>query len=322
MGRDARNAQPVSRTQDFSVIIAVRDGAATIGRAIGSVLGQTHRPLEVIVVDDGSTDETPQVLSKLGSQITVLTCPPRGVSAARNAGIEASRGEWVAFLDADDVYYPERLRWHAEWIRRDARLDFLTGDFEYRLPDGELIGRSMESTPVGRALLRRSGGEKRMLMESGDLAGFVEEHFGDTHTLSVPRKTLIELGGYPTGFVVAEDTHLLIRLCAASRRVGVVGEPLAIYYLHSDSATRRDPLRSNRSAVAAMEDLRGQLPVSAREVRRGLRGRLRRSRLHLAYVLLGQGRRAAAVRAVLPNLITTPLRGPRDVVSIARGVKK
>src|ERR1051325_2823539 len=130
----------------ISVVIPVYNGADTIARAIKSVLEQTYSPLECIVVDDGSTDDTGKVVASFGARVGYLRQANAGVSAARNAGVSRARGDWLAFLDADDWYYPDRLRWHANWIARDPSLDFLTGDYEYRQPDGGLISRSMPIT--------------------------------------------------------------------------------------------------------------------------------------------------------------------------------
>ena len=139
---------------NISVIIAVYNGAATIRRAIESVLLQTYAACELIIVDDGSTDCTASVVTEFGDRITYIHQPNAGVSAARNAGAERAGSDWLAFLDADDWYYPDRLKWHAEWIARDSNLDFLTGDYDYRRPDGSFISRSMEITEVGQTCWR------------------------------------------------------------------------------------------------------------------------------------------------------------------------
>ena len=305
---------------DFSVIIAVRDGASTIGRAIESVLSQSRPARELIVVDDGSTDDTASVVARYGKDVRYLFQPNAGVSAARNRGAELASGTWLAFLDADDWYYADRLRWHAEFIARDRSLDFLTGDYEYRRPDGTLISRSMELTEAGRALLERARGEREVIMKARDMTAFIENHFGDTHTLSVPRDAFMGLKGYPLGRPVCEDVNLLIRLCAISRRVGVVCEPMAVYLIHEGSATRTDPLRSQQWSVEALLPLGAALAGASDEVRLGYRRRLRRARLNLAYALVRRRMRLQALRAVLRSFGEDPgLATLRDVASIARG---
>src|SRR5437868_527193 len=93
----------------FTVIIAVYNGARTIHRAIEPVLAQSLPPYALIVVDDGSTDGTATVVKAFSAAVKYRYQPNAGVSAARNAGAAAANGEWLAFLDADDWYYPDRL---------------------------------------------------------------------------------------------------------------------------------------------------------------------------------------------------------------------
>src|ERR1700736_4120167 len=93
-----------------SVIIPVRNGADTIARAIDSALAQDYEgSFEVVVANDGSTDRTAEILSGYGDRIKVATLEPSGVSAARNAAVNVARGEYIAFLDADDDWLPGKL---------------------------------------------------------------------------------------------------------------------------------------------------------------------------------------------------------------------
>jgi glycosyltransferase involved in cell wall biosynthesis len=93
-----------------SVIIPTYNRAALVAEAVASVLAQTWRDFEVLVVDDGSTDHTATALAPFAGQVRVVRRPSRGgVSAARNRGIAAARGQWLAFLDSDDLWLPEKL---------------------------------------------------------------------------------------------------------------------------------------------------------------------------------------------------------------------
>ncbi len=299
----------------FSVIIAVYNGAATLARAIDSVLNQTYPPHELIVVDDGSSDGTAQVVRAYGAPVRYIHQANAGVAAARNAGAQAASGDWLAFLDADDWYYPERLRCHAEWLQEDGEFDFLTGDYDYVTPAGGRISGSMEAHESGRRLL--AGGAVRTVMTADDLEPFVADHFGDTHTLSVPRRTFLELGGYPAGYKVCEDVFLLTKLCAASRRIGVVCLPLAAYVIHEGSATRKDPLAAQVENVRTLVALNTASSHFSSPVRRGVRRRLRTARQNLGYALVRKGRRAAALRAVAPTLVESPgFKGWRDMLSM------
>lgn len=304
----------------FSVIIPAWNAAETLACAIDSVLSQSWPAHEIIVVDDGSTDSTVEIAMGYGNRVKVIQQANGGVSRARNRGVEAASGNWLAFLDADDWYYPDRLRWHAEWILEDPGLDFLTGDYEYRDESNRLIGRSMEQHTSGKSMLEKAKGAERVLMEAGEFETFVADHFGDTHTLSVPRQTFLVLGGYPPGFKVCEDVHFLTRLCAASRKVGVVCRPMAVYRIHGSSATRRDPLKAQQYNLQTLLDLEAITGNMPRPVRKGVKKRLRTGRLNLAYSLVKAGRKGAALRAILPSLVESPgWPALRDVLSIVKG---
>jgi len=304
----------------FSVIIPAYNSAAFMARAVESVLAQSWPAHEIIVVDDGSTDNTLQVARGFGDQVRVVHQSNAGVSMARNRGVEVATGDWLAFLDADDWYYPERLQWHAEWIADDPELDFLTGDYEYRREDGSLIGTSMVMHGSGRTMLAKADGAEKLVMEAYEFEAYVADHFGDMHTLSVPRETFRSLGGFPHGFKVCEDVHFLSRLCAVSRRVGVICRPLGVYLIHGSSATRADPLKSQEYNVQALLDLKHHASDFPGPVRRGVLTRLRNGRLNLGYALVRQGRRQEALGAVLPSLVESPgWMSFRNILSILKG---
>ena len=322
MGTDQMNADQPHKayTPRFSVIIPAYNSAATLARAVESVIEQSWPAHEIIVIDDGSTDNTLQIIRQFGNRIRLIQQANSGVSVARNRGADAATGDWLAFLDADDWYYLDRLRWHAEWITRDSSLDFLTGDYEYRSEDGSLTGTSMAMHASGCAMLEKAKGADKVVMEENDLETFVADHFGDMHTLSVPRKTFQALGGYPPGFKVCEDFHFQARLCAVSRRVGVICHPLAVYLIHGASATRSDPLKAQQYSLQTLLDLKHQADNFPATVKRGLMARLRTGRLNLAYSLVKSGRKREALGAVLPSLLETPgWASYRNILSILIG---
>jgi glycosyltransferase involved in cell wall biosynthesis len=112
-----------------SVVIAAWNAAWCIERAIDSVLGQTRAAHEIIVCDDGSTDGTPdRVERRYGSSVKVLRLPHRNASAARREGLEQATGDWLAFLDADDVWWPGKLERQAAWLARHPEVRWLGSD--------------------------------------------------------------------------------------------------------------------------------------------------------------------------------------------------
>ncbi|MFN7999123.1 MAG: glycosyltransferase family A protein [Bryobacteraceae bacterium] len=110
-----------------SVVIPAWNRAAFLGEAIASALGQEGGTVEVIVVDDGSSDETAEVAERFGEPVRVLRQAHAGIGAARNRGVAAARGEWLAFLDADDVWPPGKLRLQRAALDADSTLDMVFG---------------------------------------------------------------------------------------------------------------------------------------------------------------------------------------------------
>lgn len=117
-----------------SIVVPVYDGAAFVAEAVGSALAQTYPNLEVVVVDDGSRDATPAVVDALAERdprVRALHQANAGPSAARNAGLERARGEYVAFLDADDRLLPHKLTDQIAALEADRSVDLVYGDVHY-----------------------------------------------------------------------------------------------------------------------------------------------------------------------------------------------
>ena len=99
-----------------SIVMAVRDGEEFLAEAIDSALAQTHCPIELVVIDDGSSDRSAEIARSYGAPVCVISTPPHGLAAARNTGAEAATGEFVGFLDADDHWPENRLTVQLEAI--------------------------------------------------------------------------------------------------------------------------------------------------------------------------------------------------------------
>lgn len=124
--------------ESVSVVIPVRNGAAYLAEAVTSVRAQTHPVLEIIIVDDGSTDDTPAVIAALEGDIRSVRQATGGAGAARNHGASLARGDWLAFLDADDLWAPRKLELQLAWMREHPETEVvfgLGGNFAV-MPDG------------------------------------------------------------------------------------------------------------------------------------------------------------------------------------------
>jgi len=185
-----------------TVVLPVFNRARIVHRAIGSVLSQTLQDFELVVVDDGSRDETPALLAGLSDpRIRVLTAPKNGgACAARNRGIAAARGEIVCFLDSDDAYVPEKLATVVETFTDWPETDLLVDSFVCRKsigPDARIKTKRNPPDLTGAAF-RTALFERRIAKA--------------TTALSVRREALLEVGGFDESLRRRQDLDLVLRL--------------------------------------------------------------------------------------------------------------
>ena len=138
-----------------SVVIPVFNGERFIAAAIQSVLHQTFRDFEIIVVDDGSTDATESIVGQFSGSLSYHRQENCGVGVARNLGVECSKGEWIAFLDADDVWYPTKLADQLYFTSTHGDCSFVYSDMDIIDLDGSLVQRSCLSAKIARRKKQR-----------------------------------------------------------------------------------------------------------------------------------------------------------------------
>jgi hypothetical protein len=210
---------PLTRPPTFSVIIAAYQAAALIGEGLRSALEQTSPPLEVVVCDDGSTDDLDSALSPFAQQIILLRQANRGESAAKNAAARAARGEFVVVLDADDVFMPERLHALGELASLRPDLDVLTTDALLEF-NGSVIRRCYEDD-----FGFETADQRRGILQRNFVFGLA----------AVRRQRLLEVDGFDETIRYAADWDLWVRLVFSGSRIGCVAEPLARYRLQPGS---------------------------------------------------------------------------------------
>jgi glycosyltransferase involved in cell wall biosynthesis len=220
----------------FSIVIPAYQAASFVADAVESALSQTLPPREVIVCDDGSTDDLMGALAPYASRIVLIRKENGGVASARNAGVGIASSDFVAFLDADNRYLPEYLEAVSELATARPDLDIVTTDAYLEL-DSRVYGRYY------RGKARFVGGDQRR--------GIIHQHFVFGNC-AIRREALLAVGGYDdTAF--AEDTDLFVRLILAGSRAGLVDEPVCVYRIRAGS------LSSNRAV-----SLRAGVEVLAR----------------------------------------------------------
>jgi len=138
----------ISENPLVSVIVPVYNGEEYLGEAIESIISQTYDPLEIIVVDDGSTDSSREIILSF-PQIKYIYQENKGHAAARNQGIKASKGDFIAFLDADDFWVPEKISMQISEFIADPKLDIVTGHVRQFLdPQRGSVGKEKLNTDL------------------------------------------------------------------------------------------------------------------------------------------------------------------------------
>ena len=243
------------RPPSVSVIVPAFNAEATLAATLDSALTQTHSPLEVIVVDDGSTDDTVALVDRLmrrDPRLALIRQKNAGVAAARNAGLAQARGDYVAWLDADDLWHPTKLARQLDVFAAAPRpLGFVyTG---YRLIDagGTVIHNPRTLADVSGATASRQ---------------IATTYFTNVSSLMAPRSLAQALGGHDPrlrawGIEGAEDLHLQLRL-ALLAPAGCVREALVGYRMHGRNMSRAvaRAARSNDKVLDLIAEAAPEIP--------------------------------------------------------------
>ena len=243
----------------FSILVAAHNAAGTIAGAVSSALAQTAPPAEVIVCDDGSTDDLGAALQPFADQIVLLRQENRGAAAARNSAVQVANGDFVVILDADDVFDVRRLEALGALAQECPDLDILTTDVHY-VVDGRQVGRFYDANHF-EIVDQRSA-----ILRSCFVGGWP----------AVRRQRLFEVGGFDESLRQAEDWDCWLRLIFSGSSAGLVEAPLMEYRLAvgSLSSDRADGLEGR---VRVLEKAARQQRLAPNE-RQVLRESLERNR--------------------------------------------
>jgi glycosyltransferase involved in cell wall biosynthesis len=215
----------VTKPLTISVIIPAFNAEKTLEFAIESALNQTYPATQIIVVDNNSTDKTVEIARKFGARILIVNCQEQGVSKARNYGVEVSTCEYIAFLDSDDAWFPEKLRKQVALIQSAKGELCIFGTYaNFRIGDRK-IGNSIVSSDDTLA--------RRNFVEFGQLPCM-------TSSWIIEKRYYVEIGGLSGNFKMAEDFELACKLVKKGFNFRIVREPLIDYRIEEGSITHRD----------------------------------------------------------------------------------
>lgn len=290
-----------------STIIPAYNAAKYVRAAVESALAQTYTDNEIIVVDDGSTDETPLVLEAFGPKITFLRQQNAGVSAARNKALSVASGEFVAYLDADDVWHPEKLAKQVEFLDSHPACGMVHTDVHVIDAEGAVVTHAFNRTtgravPQGRCtmdLLRRS--HVQLL------------------TVMARHEAVRAVGGFDERLMSVEDYFQWILISLDGWEVGYLDEPLAMYRWAPGSISSNEK-RMRAQLIRLFEILLSEKELRSRcgpEAVRLAKERLYEKGRELAYLERSEGDLEAARRRIRRLIAQFPLR-PSLYADLAR----
>lgn len=207
-----------------SVIIPVYNREDVIERAILSAASQTYPSLEILVVDDGSSDQTVHKCRQFGDRIQLITQKNAGPAAARNRGIRQANGSYIAFLDSDDEWYPDKIEKQVELALKE-NVPMIITDSDIRTPDNP-------QTTFSRSLYQKELTSSPMQILQL-FEWIVMQNFIHLSTVLIKKKILPVPGPFDETMRVAEDTDLWLRV-SLNHRTGIINEVLARRDVRSD----------------------------------------------------------------------------------------
>src|SRR5919109_3196165 len=221
-----------------SVLVAAYNVQAFVAEAVDSALRQTYPQKEVIVVNDGSTDDTPSVVERFRHRIRYIEQPNRGLAAARNRALQDARGSYLALMDGDDVWAADRLERVVGFLEGRPEVGFATSDAYFLDETGRSEARYYDELPGGF----REDDQAYWILEYNFVMG-----------MAVIRRQLFETHGtFDETLRTSEDWELWIRFLLGGERAGLVDEPLAQYRRRSGSLSM-DWSRISEDALAIIE---------------------------------------------------------------------
>lgn len=227
----------------ISCIVPVYNGERYLGEALDSILAQTYRPLEIIVVDDGSTDGTPRIAGQYRDRIRYLRWENRGPAAARNRGVTVARGEFIAFLDADDLWHQEKLRRQIDRFKVRQELEISVAHFQnFWVPELSDEAERFRNHPVARPTP------------------------GYTASLLMRRRVFETVGALDESLFCGENIDWILRARDSGLVIELLPDVLTCRRLHPDNFGRRHPADTQnaflRFVKASLDRKRGSHPAA------------------------------------------------------------
>jgi glycosyltransferase involved in cell wall biosynthesis len=288
-----------------SVLIPAYNCGPYVAKAVESVLCQSYRNFEIIVFNDGSTDDTESVLLPYRDRMLYLAGENRGASAARNKAFRVSKGELIAYLDADDLWQPKKLARQVELFEANPEVGVCFTDFTFFSDtQGGDRGFNERNSALLRYPTRQIGNGWRLLDSSVLLEDFLSHQaFPKPSVTMVRRRCLETVGGFDESLQICEDTQMYLRL-AKHFAFAYVDEPLVKRRVRKDTlASSADNRRYALVHIQMLETLENWIRLSPRE--RNMTKKLLASYYRAAaYVHFSEGERLSSRQYWVKSLKT------------------
>ncbi len=228
----------MKRINLVSVIMPAYNCADYIEEAVNSVLFQTYPNIEIIVINDGSTDDTLSILEKYAHKITIINQPQSGVASARNAGIRVANGEYIAFIDADDYWFKDKIQLQLSYLMKNINIGAVYNAWKTWPPENGKFPHALSLTPqfVNDVIDQDKSGWLycKLLFDC----------IIHTSSLLVKKSILDEAGYFDENLRIGEDYDLWLRLSRITK-IDKLSTVLSLYRVNPDSITNKQPLDIN-----------------------------------------------------------------------------
>lgn len=212
-----------SYSPKVSTVIPTYNSAKSVVRAVESVLAQTWPVQEIIVVDDGSQDDTRSVMEPFSDRVRYVHQDNAGSSAARNTGIEQATGDWIAFLDADDTWRPTKMEMQISVLEEHPNLAWIAGAYD-NVTKGEFLAACKPPTQAAFAEESVIGDAIQLFAEGGSIW---------TGTVMIRRDVFGEVGDFDVAQRTSHDLDLWLRIAVPHPKLGWVSRTLADYEINN-----------------------------------------------------------------------------------------
>jgi len=277
---------------NISVIIPAYNLEGYISKAIDSVLAQSSLPFEILVIDDGSTDKTAEIIKSYGDKVKYIFQENKGHSGARNKGIAEATGKWITFLDGDDQWLPTYIASFTTILSNNQHLKWATGNY-YNF----LYSENRKAPPISseKALLLLDGKD----YISNYLIATRQNMQGFSGNKIIHRDVFEKVGHFDTSILLGEDTDLWWRINYHFPNIGYCPKPLAIYTLDRSGSmtetfnekkyTEKIRLLDKHLALSHKHGMLSQFePIISITVQRFIRGLLFQNNPKYVYIYLNK----------------------------------